>query len=103
MDRKTVTAERNVQFSNRQVQLIEGDPTDIDLGLEKSITESEPIIPVPEEISEPIAPEIVTGKRIRRPTKKIQDIIEGVGEGNAEIKHLTASLGQETSEIISDP
>ncbi|GAW04208.1 copia-like polyprotein [Lentinula edodes] len=86
-----------------QIQPVEGE--DQDLGnLETSITESEqPIIPVPEEIAEPINPDIITGKRVRKPTKKIQDIINGLGEPNRELRHLTASLGQVTGEIIADP
>ncbi|KAF8830169.1 hypothetical protein HHX47_DHR2000553 [Lentinula edodes] len=95
--------ERNVQFSDRQIQPVEGE--DQDLGnLETSVTELEqPIIPVPEEIAEPINPDIITGKRVRKPTKKIQDIINGLGEPNQELRHLTASLGQVTGEIIADP
>ena len=72
--------------------------------LETSITESEQlVIPVPEEIAEPLPPEVLTGKQVRQPTKKIRDIIEGLGEGNNELQHLTASLGQVTGEIESDP
>ena len=72
--------------------------------LETSITESEqPVIPVPEEIAEPLPPEVLTVKRVRQPTKKIRDIIEGLGEGTNELRHLTASLGQVTGEIESDP
>ena len=58
----TVTTERNIVFSDRQIQLVEGE--DGNLGnLETSITESEqPVIPVPEEIAEPLPPEILTGK-----------------------------------------
>src|ERR1700744_4289891 len=69
-ERKTVTTERNVVFSNKQIQLVEEE--DGNLGnLENSITESDqPIIPVPEEIAEPIPPEETTGKCIRRPTQK---------------------------------
>jgi len=101
--RHTVTTERNVVFSDRQIQPVEGE--DGNLGnLETSVTESEqPVIPVPEEIAEPIAPDEVSGKRVRRPTKKIRDVIEGLGEGSDELRHLTASLGQVTSEIESDP
>ena len=101
--RHTVTTERNVVFSDRQIQLVEGE--DGNLGnLETSITESEqPVIPVPEEIAEPLPPEVLTGKRVRRPTKKIRDVIEGLGEGTNELRHLTASLGQVTGEIESDP
>ena len=43
------------------------------------------------------------GKQVRRPTKKIRDVIEGLGEGTNELRHLTASLGQVTGEIESDP
>ena len=65
--RKTVTVERNIKFSDRQIQLVEGEQNikyDGNLGnLETSITESEqPVIPVPIEISEPIAPGVVAGK-----------------------------------------
>ena len=61
----TVTTERNIVFSDRQIQLIEGE--DGNLGnLETSITESEqPVIPVPEEIAEPLPPEVLTGKQVR--------------------------------------
>ena len=104
--RRTVSTERNVVWSNienSQIQLVEGE--DNDLGnLSTSITESEqPVLPVPEEIAEPIAPEEVTGKRSRKVTQKIRDIIEGVGKGNFQTRHLTASLGQVTTEIESDP
>ena len=90
-------------IENSQIQLVEGE--DNDLGnLSTSITESEqPVLPVPEEIAEPIAPEEVTGKRPRKVTRKIRDIIEGVGKGNFQTRHLTASLGQVTTEIESDP
>ena len=72
--------------------------------LETSVTESEqPVIPVPEEIAEPLPPGVITGKRNRRPTKKIQDTIEGIGIGSSHTKHLTASLGQVTAKIESDP
>lgn len=99
----TVSTEQNIQFSDRQIQLIEGE--DQNLGnLDKSVAKSEePVIPVPEEIAEPIPPEELTGKRTRRPTQKIQEIIEGAGEGNMETRHLTASLAQVTAEIKSDP
>ena len=54
--------------------------------LETLITESEqPVIPVPEEIAEPLPPEILTGKQVRQPTKKIRDVIEGLGEGTNEL------------------
>ena len=103
-DRRTVTTERNVIFSDRQIQLVEGEYEDGNLDLDTSVTESEqPIIPVPKEIAEPVAPEIITGKQSRQPSKKVQDIIRGAGEGNVETKHLTASLGQVTAEIESDP
>ena len=60
--RRTVTPERNVVFSNRQIQIVEGE--DGNLGnLEAYIAESEqPVIPIPEEIAEPVDPNIVTGK-----------------------------------------
>lgn len=63
--RKTVSTERNVTFSNRQIQPVEGE--DGNLGnLETSVTESEqPVIPVPDEIAEPVSPDEVTGKWIR--------------------------------------
>ena len=88
----TVTTERNVVFSDRQIQPVEGE--DGNLGnLETSVTESEqPVIPVPEEITEPVSPDELTGKRVRRPTRKIRDVIEGLGEGSDESRHLTASL-----------
>jgi hypothetical protein len=61
-NRGTVTVECNVAFSDSQIQLVEGKDTNLG-NLEKSISESEPsIIPVPEEISEPLPPEIITGK-----------------------------------------
>ena len=90
-------------IENSQIQLVEGE--DNNLGnLNTSITKSEqPVLPVPEEIAEPIAPEEVTGKRSRKVTQKICDIIEGVGKGNFQTRHLTASLGQVTTEIESDP
>ena len=61
----TATTERNIVFSDRQIQLIEGE--DGNLGnLETSITELEqPVIPVPEEIAEPLPPEVLTGKQVR--------------------------------------
>ena len=54
--------ERNVQFSNRQIQLVEGEVGNLG-NLEKSITKLEqPVIPVTKEITEPIPPEELTGK-----------------------------------------
>ncbi|KAJ3900745.1 hypothetical protein F5879DRAFT_992601 [Lentinula edodes] len=65
-----------------------------------AVTKSEqPIIPVPEEIAKPINPDVTT----RKLTKKIQDIINRLGERNQELRHLTASLGKVTGEIIADP
>ena len=61
-ERKTVTTERNVVFSNRQIQLVEGEDGNL-RNLETSVTKSEqPVIPIPEEIAEPIPPEEITGK-----------------------------------------
>ena len=49
-DRRSVTVERNVVFSSQQIQLVEREyDEDIDLNLDKSITElDQPILPVPE-------------------------------------------------------
>lgn len=107
-NRRTVTVERNVEFSTRQIQLVEGEQAeenDGNLGsLDTSITESElPIIPVPEEVSEPLPPEIITGKQVKQPSRKVWEILEGAAEGNKQIKHLTASLAQVTAEVIADP
>jgi hypothetical protein len=55
------------------------------------------------EILEPTPLEIITGKCTRQLSKKIQDTLEGGGEGNKELKLLMASLAQVTSHIKSDP
>ena len=60
-----MTTEWNVTFSNRQIQLIEGEDTNLG-NLETLVTELEqPVIPVPEEIAESIPPEEITRKCVR--------------------------------------
>lgn len=69
--RHTATVERNIVFSDQQTQLVEEE--DGNLGnLDTSVTESElPIIPVPDEIAEPLPPNVITGKRVKKLSKKI--------------------------------
>ena len=72
-------------FSNRQIQLVEGEDGNLE-NLETSITESEqPVIPIPEEVAEPVDPNIITGKQVQKPSRKVQDIIEGAGEESMEL------------------
>lgn len=100
--RRTATVERNIAFSDQQIQLVEEE--DGNLGkLDTSVTESElPIIPVPEEIAEPLPPNVITEKWAKKPSKKIQAILQGASM-QAELRDLTASLAQVTAKIKSDP
>ena len=97
-NRKSITVERNITFSNQPIQPVEGEEN-LDLDLEKSITESDPsLIPIPEEITEPIEAEITTGKRTRKPSRKILEIMDGKAQAHT-AKYLTASLATVTAEI----
>ena len=54
-------------------------------------------------MTEPVPPGIITGKRSRQPTKRIQEALRQAGDRNRELRHIVGSLAQVTSEIESDP
>ena len=129
--KNSYTVERNVSFSDEQIQPVAGDQ-DIQLDLDKpadlrnpeemikeklyneakatmkdspQLDENDndldqPVIePSSEEVTQPTDPNVLTTKRIRKPTKRIMEIITGQGEGNRQTKFLTASMAKVTSEI----
>ena len=72
--------------------------------LDTSVTKLElPVIPISEEISEPIDPNIITGKRERKLTNRMQNILKTASDQNKSLKTIVGSMAQVTGEIISDP
>ena len=84
--RKTISVERNVVFSQREIPLVEGEQDDFNLSLPRvderipSVTKDIPSTPlepqVPEELTEPVHPDVVSGKRARKPSRKVREMME---------------------------
>ena len=110
--RRVISIERNVVFSTRATSPIEGE-YDIDLPRidEKLAPSPSPPQSLPDIISEPIDPNIVTGKRVRKPSAKARLIMAGMGLVSQEIEdeemdemYVVANLANVASELVTqDP
>ncbi|KAJ3474184.1 hypothetical protein NLI96_g12605 [Meripilus lineatus] len=110
--RKVISVERNVIFSSRPTSPVEGE-YDIQLPRtdEKLVPSPSPPIPLPEVISEPIDPNIVTGKRARKQSEKARLVTQGIGLLGEEIEdnevdeaYVVANLPNIASKVMmQDP
>ncbi|KAJ3522993.1 hypothetical protein NMY22_g11644 [Coprinellus aureogranulatus] len=120
-DRRTITVERDVVFSSSDVPRLEGEykPIEWDMEPVDAIPETAasenpsptpdpiPVTPSDEltEISEPIDPNIITGKRKVKPSQKAKDIARGLAVAYvAQELALSASLADATATSVAvDP
>ncbi|KAJ3475523.1 hypothetical protein NLI96_g11784 [Meripilus lineatus] len=106
--RKVISIERNVIFSARVTSPVEGE---YNITLPMSDAKLAPaLLPptqIPEVISEPIDPKLVSGKRSRTPSEKARLIAQGIGlacqeieDGEIDEEYVMANLANVSSEIV---